>query len=132
MTAKIVKISKSHFHRIIVSLNDSIGDLEEDWSDVIDEFEGIERKCNGDFVELTEDTVQMLCSMYSLELQRYSEVLRDFAERDVLKFVPILDYVEELSCICEGLQYLLNNNDFQRNFWHLRRELLKEQRELEQ
>ena len=132
MTTKTVRLYKPHFHRIIVSLNDSLGDLEEDWSEEIDAFFGIERECNGDFVVLAEDTVQMLCSMYSLELERYSEVLRDFAERDVLKFVPILDYVDELSCICEGLQYLLNNNDFQRNFWHLRRELLKEQRELEQ
>ena len=133
MTTKTVKISKSHFHRIIVSLNDSLGCcLEEDWHEFIDELEGIEHDCQDDYVELDEDTVQTLCSMYSTELERYSVVLRDFADRDVLNYVPILDYVEELACICEGLQYLLNNRDFQSFFWHLRRELLKEQQELEQ
>lgn len=133
MTTKTVKIYKPHFHRIIVSLNDSLGCcLEEDWHEFIDELEGIEHDCQDDYVELDEDTVQTLCSMYSTELERYSVVLRDFADRDVLNYVPILDYVEELACICEGLQYLLNNRDFQGYFWHLRRELLKEQRELKQ
>ena len=132
MKARTVQISKNEFHRIIVSLNDSLGCQEDDWDEFIDELEDIERECHGDLVVLDENTVQTLCSMYSTELERYSVVLRDFADHYVLHYVPILDYVEELACICEGLQYLMNNDDFQSYFWHLRRELLKEQRELKQ
>ena len=128
MTKKTVKIPLSQLLRIKLAFSDTLPVGVDRFDNLVEKIEKRAMATKGETATLTAKEVSVLCELFGMELDIYSEVLYSFAKGDVLDYVPLLDYVEDLACICEGLQYLLNNADFQRHFYEMHHDLLQKQR----
>lgn len=123
-----IEMPVRHLVRICIALNETIPSREWEFDQDFEKIKAIVDATEGDTALLSEDDVCTLCKMFSDELDCYSEFLYDLCHGEVFDYEYLTDFVEDLSCICEGLQYLLDNSDFRKNFCELRTELLRQLR----
>lgn len=125
MTQKTVKIPVEHMCRIEVALHDSLGELDVWFSDHLEDVSKWSDKSKDGHVELGPQQIKILCKMFAIELNHYANVLHNFGTGNIASYTVILDYIEEMSCICECLQYLMENHQFQRHFFYAQDALMR-------